>query len=182
MCWNETTPFRRAQRSSAVGHEVVRSTAALAKRFRAFPYTTRPPSGQAGTVVGRQSVSPDDTRSSGRLPCAQSFSERFRIRHAWRPATSVHVRWRQGEDRPGGRSVAVVRRGDCTSRSAKLEDFSAGTDRGHRPPYSMESIPFLGRFLARSKSGPTGTAKIPQLRPGSLYVVGCGISAADMFG
>jgi hypothetical protein len=117
---------------------------------------------------------PTRGRPSGRLPCTPCFSEHFRIRHAGSPATNVHLRWRDGEDR------AVSRRppGGCPSRSAKLEDFSAGTLRGPHPPYSIESIPFLGRFLARSKSGRTKAPSSSLFRPRSLYIVGCGIPVA----
>jgi len=182
----DTTAFRRASRSSSVRHEAFRSTAAVAELFRTFStchddlsnssvyfYTTRLRSGEHG---GQR---PSDTRSSGRLPHSPSVSEHFRIRHAGRPATNVHVRWRAGEDRAVSRRPP---RGTARARSAELEDFSAGTKRGPRPPYSIETIPFLGRFLARSKSGPTTAAKIPQPLPGSLYVVGCRISASDMLG
>jgi hypothetical protein len=124
----------------------------------------------SAAVAGR----PTRGRPSGRLPCTPCFSEHFRIRHAGSPATNVHLRWREGEDR------AVSRRppGDCPSRSAKLEDFSAGTLRGPRPHYSIESIPFLGRFLARSKSGRTKASPPSAFRPRSLYIVGCGIAVA----
>jgi hypothetical protein len=117
---------------------------------------------------------PTRGRPSGRLPCTPCFSEHFRIRHAGSPATNVHLRCRDGEDR------AVSRRppGGCPSRSAKLEDFSAGTLRGPHPPYSIESIPFLRRFLARSKSGRTKASSPSLFRPRSLYIVGCGIPVA----
>ena len=56
---------------------------------------------------------PSDTRSSGRLASTQCFSEHFRIRCAGRPATNVHLQWREGEDR------AVSRRPPGTARAVR---------------------------------------------------------------
>lgn len=120
-------------------------------------------------VSGRR---PSDARSSGRLPSSQCFSGYFRIRHAGRP-TSQRTRTLARRRRPGGQSPFP---GDCSSRSAKLEDFSAGPPRDRRPPYSIESLAFLGRFLPRRKVGPKPASPPSRLGPHILYIVGCGIS------
>jgi len=75
--------------------------------------------------------------------------------------------------RPGGPSPSP---GDCSSRSAELEDFSAGSPRDHRPHYSIEPLAFLGRFLPRCKVGPTNASPPSRLRPHMLYIVGCAIA------
>jgi hypothetical protein len=66
-----------------------------------------------------------DTRSSGRPACMQCFSEHFRIRGAGRPATNVHLWWREGDDpavsRPPPGTARAVRPSSRIFRRAPIE-------------------------------------------------------------
>ena len=79
-------------------------------------------------VSGRR---PSDARSSGRLPSSQCYSGHFRIRHAGRPTSSVHVRWREGEDR------AVSRRSPGTARAVLR------SSRIFRPAHHATAVPHI---------------------------------------
>ena len=137
--WNDTTTFRRAQRSSAVGREILRSTAALAKLFLTLRYTTRPPSGERS---GRR---PSDTRPSVRSTAAHAMLLRTFPYTTRRQSGDERTPAVARERRPGGQSPSP---GGLPEPFGQARGFFGG--HSARPPsplqYRIDTI--SGAFLS----------------------------------